>query len=173
MAIKQSVLIGKSVSFQKSILYGLRISASDRKIKTAFLCHSHKDELIVKGLIVLFKEAGINLYIDWEDHAMPAIPNGETARKIQTKIRNCELFLFLATQNAKSSRWCPWEIGYADSSNRGIYIISTADSSETYGNEYLELYPSIDQNSIGAYQELHLFKAGSKDGQLLTESILV
>lgn len=46
---------------------------------------------------------------------MPERPNKETAQRIQGKIREIDYFLFLATENSGASRWCPWEIGYADS----------------------------------------------------------
>src|SRR3972149_3610050 len=147
MAISQSLLINKSASFREPLYESMRKSASAGKMKSAFLCHSHKDEAIVKGLVVLFEEAKVDLYIDWKDHTMPDIPSAETANRIQHKIRTCDIFFFLASLNSKASRWCPWEIGYADSSKKSIYIISTSDGRDTYGNEYLQLYPRIDEGS--------------------------
>lgn len=57
-----------------------------------------------------------------------------------------KFFLFLATPNSMKSRWCPWEIGYADGTkaNDNILIIPTEDSAGWYGNEYLGLYRKID-----------------------------
>ena len=116
--------------------------------KSAFLCHSHKDKELVKGLLVIFEESNLKLYVDWQDHSMPETPDGETAKKIKEKIESSDVFLFLATANSKASRWCPWEIGFADSSKKGIYIIPTFDENEmTYGNEYLELYSHIDSGT--------------------------
>lgn len=37
-----------------------------------------------------------------------------TPATIKQKIRDLTSFLFLATPNSIASRWCPWEIGYAD-----------------------------------------------------------
>jgi len=145
MAIKQSVLLSKSQSYSKPLFESIEKTAKEKNLKTAFLCHSHKDEYLVKGLIVIFQEAGLDLFVDWKDHTMPATPNGLTAKKIKNKIINTNIFLFLATSNSKASRWCPWEIGFADSCSKGIYIIPTSDNYDTYGNEYLELYPKIDQ----------------------------
>lgn len=118
--------------------------------QTAFLCHSHKDHELAKGLQVLMKENGWNLYIDWEDSEMPSTPNKETANRIKTKIKTTDWFLFLATGNSTQSRWCPWEIGFADSAKGydKILIIPTANDYGTwYGNEYLQLYKKMDEGS--------------------------
>lgn len=118
--------------------------------QTAFLCHSHKDQSLAKGLQVLLKENGWDVYIDWEDSEMPSSPNQQTAEKIKSKIESRDWFLFLATGNSTSSRWCPWEIGYADAKkpfNRMLIIPTEDDYGNWYGNEYLQLYRKIDVGS--------------------------
>jgi len=52
------------------------------------------------------------------------------------------------------------------------HVIPTFDSSETYGNEYLELYPKIDEGSLGSQKGLALFEAGQSKGKWLTASNL-
>src|SRR5262249_25705220 len=78
-------------------------------------------------------------------------PNRETAKRIQAKIIELDWFLFLATANSMSSRWCPWEIGYADGKKQidQIFIIPTQDGQKTHGNEYLQLYRRIDLAATG------------------------
>lgn len=118
--------------------------------QTAFLCHSHKDQELAKGLQVLLKENGWDVYIDWQDNEMPSAPNKQTAQKIKSKIQSTDWFLFLATGNSTSSRWCPWEIGYADAAKptKSILIVPTEDDyGNWYGNEYLQLYRKIDAGS--------------------------
>jgi hypothetical protein len=166
LPINQSDLINKSFKFQPFAHESLQKSFSLKQNKSVFLCHSHKDETIVKGLLVLFEEAGVDLYIDWKDHTMPDVPNVETARKIQDKIKGCDQFIFLASANSKASRWCPWEIGYADSSKRSIFIIPTYDYRDTYGNEYLDLYPRIDVGSLGTLTTLAVFEPGKSTGRI-------
>lgn len=119
---------------------------------TAFLCHSHKDLDLVLGLESTLREAGWDVYIDWQDTTMPDTPDPTTAAKIQEKIRRLDYFLFLATDNSMTSRWCPWEIGYADGvkSQDRILIIPTTDAGKNYGNEYLGLYRQIDNDYRGA-----------------------
>jgi len=168
MAINQSVLVQKGLEYKDVLHESMRKSASAGTTKSAFLCHSHKDETLVKGLIALFQEAGIDLYIDWKDHSMPETPNAETARKIQDAIKARAFFLFLATANAKASRWCPWEIGYADSSMRKMFIIPTTDGAGTYGNEYLQLYAHVDIGTHETRSGLAVFNAGMTKGEWLS-----
>lgn len=121
-----------------------------KKQQKAFLCHSHKDHELAKGLQVLMKENGWDLYIDWEDNEMPSTPNKETANRIKTKIKATDWFLFLATDNSTKSRWCPWEIGFADSAkgyDRILIIPVENDQGIWYGSEYLQLYKHMDKRN--------------------------
>jgi hypothetical protein len=91
--------------------------------------------------------------VDWKDNELPDAPDKETANKIKTKIQDLDWFLFLATPNSTASRWCPWEIGYADAAKRNetILIVTTTDQSgKWYGNEYLSLYRQITADATGA-----------------------
>jgi len=173
MPIDQSVLRQKAFSYDRRLHEGLRTSASVGTMRRAFLCHSHQDEALVQGLTVIFREAGIDLYIDWQDHSMPETPNTETAQRIQHKIKECDIFLFLATANSKASRWCPWEIGYADSSQKRIYVIPTLEGAASYGNEYLDLYKSIDAaSSPNGKIGYALFSRGQTDAEWISNESL-
>lgn len=122
--------------------------------QTAFLSHSHKDSTLAKGLQGFLQSKGWLVYIDWEDMSMPSKPNRETAQKIKDKIKRFDWFFYLATANSASSRWCPWEIGYADGVKDidKIVIIPTCDSAgRNHGNEYLDLYRNVDVAQGGGY----------------------
>lgn len=111
--------------------------------KTAFLCHSHADKDLAEGFVKLAKQKGWSVYIDWKDSSLPDKPNRATADRIRTKIKACDLFIFLATHNSMNSKWCPWEIGYGDAARFGnnILIVETKDDHGRYhGSEYLQLY---------------------------------
>jgi TIR domain len=101
-------------------------------LQTVFLCHSHQDDLLVKGVITLLAEAGWRVYVDWADASMPETPTPETAARIKQKIVDMNYFLFLATANSTSSRWCPWEIGYADGKKQidRILILPTLEGAK-------------------------------------------
>ncbi len=122
--------------------------------QTAFLSHSHKDAELAKALQGFFHAKGWKVYIDWQDTSMPSKPNRETADKIKQKIIRLDWFLYLATENSAASRWCPWEIGYADGVKDidKVVIVPTRDSrGNNFGNEYLDLYRHIDTAEGGGY----------------------
>jgi len=79
-------------------------------------------------------------------------PARRQLKKIKLTIRVMDYFLFLAAPNSVASRWCPWEIGFADGEKAAdhILIIPTTDHTESwYGNEYLQLYRRIDEAEGG------------------------
>ncbi len=154
MAISQATLqnyagrapLGKSAS----IVREAKIAGK----QTAFLCHSHLDGDLAKGVQGFLQDQGWDVYIDWEDTTLPDTPDRMTAEQIQRKVRDLDWFLFLATANSMRSRWCPWEIGYADGVKQydAILIIPTTDSlGAFYGNEYLRLYRQITGAEGGGY----------------------
>lgn len=128
--------------------------------RTVFLCHSHKDKELVKGVEALLNEADMNVYIDWQDTQMPEKPDQITASRIKDRIVAADFFLFLATENSMQSRWCPWEIGYADGKKKltQILVIPTTNGITTHGSEYLDLYRRIDKSGMG---KVGLWRAGS------------
>ena len=128
--------------------------------QTAFLSHSHHDAKLAKGVQGYLEKQGCDVYIDWEDHEMPSQPSRETAEKLQKKIQDCDWFLYLATVNSSNSKWCPWEIGYADSAKgkSKLLILPTRDGNKTHGNEYIELYRKIDLDTRG---NLYIYDRGT------------
>ncbi|MFC3229160.1 toll/interleukin-1 receptor domain-containing protein [Marinibaculum pumilum] len=163
MAIALSALRNAARRPTPQVVATLR-EARAQGINTVFLCHSHNDEVLVRGVVTLLRDAGWDVYVDWLDTTMPQSPNLETARRIQEKIREDRYFLFLATPNSTSSRWCPWEIGYADGvkPHSTIFIITTRDDGGNhYGNEYLQIYNDIDFIDSG---ELAVFGPASNKG---------
>lgn len=137
--------------------------ARNRGLKTVFLCHSHDDKALVKGVVHLLESSGWNVYIDWEDESLPSTPNKETADKIKKKINELDYFIFLATGNSMSSRWCPWEIGYADGVKTisRILILPVMDGNKVHGSEYLQLYQRIDESNVG---KLAVFEPNKDNG---------
>ncbi len=162
MPFDQSILLSEA---NRSVARRSLDEAVRQGAPTAFLSHSHKDAALAKGLQVRLRQMGWDVYIDWEDTSMPDRPDAITADKIRRKIVQLDLFLFLATQNSMASRWCPWELGYADGKkvNSAILIVQTSDGRGTYGNEYLELYRNIDEAKGGGVAHFH--KSG--DGRML------
>jgi len=131
--------------------------------RTAFLCHSHHDRELALGLQAFLRQQGLDLYIDWQDMTMPPEPSAETANKLRQRILACEWFLFLATSNSMGSRWCPWELGYADGKkpHEKIAIVPTRDGQTNHGNEYVQLYRRIDVDNVGG---LGIFNPNTTSG---------
>lgn len=164
MPIKQRDL--RAAATRAVVAKSLR-EARAAKQQTAFLCHSHLDVGLVKGLQNFLNDQGWDIYIDWLDDDMPSVPDKETAEKIKGKIVESDWFLFLATANSTSSRWCPWEIGYADA-KRGyehIVIIQTEDDGgKHHGNEYLQLYRKLIEASSNTRKGYAVFSAKATNG---------
>lgn len=120
-----------------------------RRQPTAFLSHSHLDQDLALGLQAHLAQQGWNVFIDWQHTQLGDRPTTATVEVIQSAIRRCDWLIYLATRSSERSRWCPWEIGYADGkkSRDAVVIVSTRDSQGTYGSEYLQLYRQIDQVS--------------------------
>ncbi|MFM1990341.1 MAG: hypothetical protein RJA99_3298 [Pseudomonadota bacterium] len=159
MSINQTTLRSAGISSASQ-----RTAAPNQR--TAFLCHSHHDRLLALGLQELLKQHGMDLYIDWQDSAMPDTPSAETAQRLRIRIQQCNWFLFLATQHSIASRWCPWELGHADGTkaNERILVVPTHDSSGSFGSEYINLYRHVDFAADG---RLAAFGPGNLSGRYL------
>jgi len=162
MPFEQATLLSEAT---RTVVRKSLEEAAVRNAPTAFLSHSHADAQLAKGLQAHLNRLGWDVYIDWEDTSMPDRPNATTAAKIRRKIVQLDLFLFLATQNSMTSRWCPWELGYADGkkTNNSIMIVQTSSGGRSYGSEYLDLYRHIEPTKDGAIG--HFFQ--SEDGRYL------
>ncbi|MBO9573703.1 MAG: toll/interleukin-1 receptor domain-containing protein, partial [Chitinophagaceae bacterium] len=94
---------------------------------------------------------GIRVYIDWLDDSMPAFTSAETANKIKKKIRECDKFILLATNNAIASKWCNWELGFGDAHKYidKIALFPLSENSVGWnGAEYLRIYPRIEEGNF-------------------------
>lgn len=121
---------------------------------TAFLSHSSLDRQLAYGLQQEFAAQGWYVYIDWQDPQMPEQASKRTADIIRIRIEQTDWLIYLATGNTQRSRWCPWEIGYADGvkPKEKIVIVPTIDAAgHTHGAEYLDLYPHIEMEPLGRY----------------------
>ena len=139
----------RSVNFSRR--YNSINEAKAARVRTIFLSHSHKDRDYALGLKAIIEDGGGSLYIDWLDEAMPEVTSKETAQRIRSKIVDCDLFLFLATPNSMASRWCPWEIGYADGKkpiDNIVIVPTTEDGVRYYGSEYLQLYRRLEPSAL-------------------------
>lgn len=125
-----------------------RIFSKSTSETSIFLSHSHHDKDKIEQAKIFFEHLKISVYVDWMDETMPEHTNGITANKIKLKISENDKFILIATNRAVNSKWCNWEVGIGDTyklTNDNIAILGLADNSGIWnGNEYLQIYPSIE-----------------------------
>ncbi|MDO6745569.1 hypothetical protein Q4553_13450 [Tenacibaculum soleae] len=143
---------------------------------TIFLSHKHNELEELDSAISLLKSFGVNIYVDWQDEAMPEITSGITAQKIKEKIKINQKFILLATEGAINSKWCNWELGHGDAEKYldNIAIFPIRDNYRNYsGSEYLQIYPRIEyveentvERAIGGFFQrgYYVIMPKNKDG---------
>jgi hypothetical protein len=98
---------------------------------------------------------GVATYIDSFDPTMPDFTCGKTAERIKERIKQCDKFMLLATDNAITSKWCNWELGIGDvhkyKSNIAIVPVKNYNRASYTGSEFLEIYPYLYQSSNGYF----------------------
>lgn len=116
-----------------------------------FISHSFLDKQLVEVLYKKFEEAGYKVYIDWKEKGLQNRENvsSETARILRERMNRCSGLSYIATENIVNSKWCPWELGYADGKKNRATILPILNnrSNEYKGLEYLGIYPYIDYNT--------------------------
>jgi hypothetical protein len=123
-------------------------------VTTIFLSHSRKDTDLISPAITFIATQGVIVYVDSKDPAMPEMTSPVTATKLKERIAVCRKFVLLATNSALDSRWVPWELGVADSTNglTNIAVLPVVERSTTWrGNEYIGIYSRIEQASDGRW----------------------
>ncbi len=163
----------------QTLTQNVRLAESHRATKamadstgvTVFLSHSHHDKDHVEAACLLLETLGATIYVDWQDGEMPAITSADTATKLKFKIRECDRLVLLASERSLTSKWVPWELGYAEG-KKGIPQMAVLPfvASQTWeGSEYIGLYPTIELTANGS---LAVFPAGDNKGTPLAQWLL-
>lgn len=122
-------------------------SATNHKL-SVFLSHKHGDLDHLERVRYLLEKLHTAVYVDWADPSMTYPPDRKTAEKLKEKIKKYDKFVFIATDAAIHSEWCNWEIGFGDAQKYDTDKIALfpvkQDDRKWEGNEYLQLYPSIE-----------------------------
>ena len=122
-------------------------SEGNRKL-SVFLSHKHSDLEYLERVRYVLESLNAYVYVDWADPTMLHPTNRSTAEKLKEKIKRYDKFVFIASDAALDSKWCNWEIGFGDAHKYehdkiAIFPIKQ-DDRQWSGNEYLQLYPSIE-----------------------------
>lgn len=151
MLITKEKLVRDTIKEDKILLLLEKyIKSINDDSKYVFLSHKHSEEQYVFHIKSLLEKHGFNGYVDWEDEEMPIETSGETAKKIKNKILKSHKFILIATNAAIESKWCNWELGYADAHKYidALAILPLEDNNSSFrGKEYLHIYPSIQTTS--------------------------
>lgn len=120
-----------------------------------FLSHSSKDKQLILGVKQLIEDSGYSVYIDWVDDPQldRANVNVHTADILRTRMKQSKFLVYVDSDNAKSSKWMPWELGYFDGYNSeklGILVIRYSSNEIYKGQEYLNLYPIIEKGNLNS-----------------------
>lgn len=121
-----------------------------------FLSHSYLDKEIVYGIYLLLKRKGYKVYVDWivDKHLSRENVTKESAQLIRTRMKNSKTLLLAISENARISKWMPWELGYVDGNVNSCAILPLVEGNATKLNfkrvEYLLLYPYIKLAEIGS-----------------------
>lgn len=118
-----------------------------------FLSHSIKDEDLVLGVVKILEKMGKSVYVDWiQDRQLSRnFVTPETAKVLRKRMKQSSRLIYLATDNASSSKWMPWELGYFDGMRpEKVAILPLVDSiySSFNGQEYLGIYPALDKDEL-------------------------
>ncbi len=114
-----------------------------------FLSHSYKDKEYIIGLKQLLENYGYSVYVDWivDSHLNRSKINKDTAEQIRKRMNQCKCLFYATSDNSPDSKWMPWELGYFDGYNGKVAIVPISDvtTSTFSGQEYLSLYPYVDE----------------------------
>ena len=130
---------------------------------SVFLSHSHSDAAFIDPVIVLLRKSGVNVYVDRTDSGLPPTTGPTTAARIKMKITEQKKFILVATDNAIQSKWCNWELGFGDALkfDKHIALLPLAENSGVWiGNEYLAIYPRIEESYQGSDRYNVIFPDG-------------
>ena len=119
-----------------------------------FISYKHGETDYVYRLKDLLKQHGFEGYIDYEDDTMPIETSGETAEKLKEAIKKSKKFILIASNAALNSKWCNWELGVADPQKyiHHLALLSIKPDNSTYeGEEYLQIYPTIQVDEQSNY----------------------
>lgn len=126
-----------------------------------FLSHSSSDKKLVSGLKLELNDLGYSVYIDWIDD-----PNVDRSRVtktnahlLQTRMKQSKSLIYAFSENASTSRWMPWELGYFDGIKGTVAVLPISKSSKNsfQGEEYLGIYPYIQLDSVKGSENMALW----------------
>lgn len=135
--------------------------ADSTKSFDIFLSHSSDDNEFVAGIKLFLQDFGFTVYVDWND---PELNHNnvtpKTADILRERMSHCKSMIYAYSDNAKSSRWMPWELGYFDGLKNSMVAVMPITSNfrkSIQGSEYVGLYHVIDIAKIDGTDQRSLW----------------
>jgi spore germination protein YaaH len=130
-------------------------AVNENKNKTSFdifLSHSFKDKKYIEGLYTELSSKGYSVYVDWIIDADLQRTNVSktTVNRIRMRMKQSKSLIYATSENASTSKWMPWELGFMDGDTNGkcaILPITDYENSSFNGQEFLSVYPKIGQGT--------------------------
>lgn len=149
-------------SFSAStVLNEERQIADSTKSFDIFLSHSSDDNEFVAGIKLFLQDFGFTVYVDWNDPELnPNNVTPATAAILRARMSHCKSLIYAYSDNAKSSRWMPWELGYFDGLKNSMVAVLPILSDfrkSIQGSEYVGLYYVIDFAKINGTDQRSLW----------------
>jgi len=134
-----------------------------------FLSHSFLDRSVIKGLFIELKSMGFKVYVDWivDPHLDRNNITKESAELIRNRMKSSKSLLLAVSTNAVTSKWMPWELGFADGHSGKCAVLPVSDqvyAQNSYtGFEYLKLYPFVKkQVNMSQQEKLWVIESATK-----------
>jgi hypothetical protein len=131
-----------------------------------FLSHSYRDKEYIEGLFLELSSKGFKVYVDWivDSHLDRKNVDKKTVALIRNRMKQSKSLIYATSENASTSKWMPWELGYMDgeTSRCAILPITDYENSTFEGQEFLSVYPYVTKESV----------KGLVTGNISTEEIL-
>lgn len=113
-----------------------------------FLSHSYKDKKYIEGLFLELTEKGYSVYVDWiiDPHLQRGNVTKTTVNQIRKRMKQSTSLIYATSENASTSKWMSWELGFMDGDTSGkcaILPITDYEHSTFKGQEFLSVYPHI------------------------------
>ncbi|WP_432941156.1 hypothetical protein ACQPXM_33030 [Kribbella sp. CA-253562] len=135
----------------------LRKSAQ-RDIYDIFLSHSFRDAELILGVKRVLEKRGNSVYVDWiEDAELDrSAVTAATAARLRQRMKQSRSLVYAYTAASGTSKWMPWELGFFDGHRSGesiaIMPLVAASGGRPPGQEYLGLYPLVEELKEGSRQ---------------------
>lgn len=143
--LKAKTILNESLDQQRKF-------STTTKTYDIFLSHSSTDATLVTGLKLELEDLGYSVYVDWieDPNLSRANVTKDTALVLQARMKQCKALIYAFSENAASSKWMPWELGYFDGIKGTVAVlpISKTNRSSFKGSEYLGIYYYIEIATI-------------------------